>query len=459
MSRIVIVGGGISGLAIARAIRTRDAHADVRVLERSTRAGGNIRTDSIDGYLCESGPDGFLDNAPDTLRLVRAIGLEPRVLPSSDAARKRYIFLNGELREVPSSARAFVMTPLLSVPGKLRVACEPFARKRRDADESIHEFAARRIGAEAASVLVDSMVSGIFAGDSHALSLRACFPRMWQLEEEHGGLFRALVATRRKRRRGDAVGAPAGRLTSFTGGMSDLVERLTQDLGDVVESSVPVFELRRSFGYSLATGRGELQADVVVLAGPSNDSAAVVRPLDPVLSTALDEIPAAPLAVVCLGYDAAEIARHRALDGFGFLVPRGQGVRILGALWESSIYSNRAPSGKALLRVMIGGACDPDAVAMDDGELLSAVRRDLSRTMGLPSAPEFVRIIRHRRGIPQYVKGHLTRLRRIDTLLEAHPGLFLAGNSYRGVSLNACVSEAEEIAERVVQRVAESPAA
>jgi oxygen-dependent protoporphyrinogen oxidase len=471
MKRIAIIGGGISGLAIARAIRARDARYDVVVLERSARTGGNIRSEHIDGYLCESGPDGFLDNAPDTLRLVRGIGLDSRLLPSSDAARKRYIFLNGALREVPASPVAFLKTPLLSLSGKLRVACEPFVSKRTDCDESIHEFAARRIGHEAAAVLVDSMVSGIFAGDSHALSLRACFPKMFDLEQEHGGLFRALIATRRKRPKGDPIGAPTGRLTSFVGGMSELIVRLTQQLGNAVHTSRAVVDIRNasdvqgfqsgwpSLGYSLGTSRGDLAADAVVLAGPSSDSAALLRTLDPVLGSALAQIPSAPLAVVCLGYDAAELARYRSLDGSGFLVPRGQGVRILGALWESSIYPNRAPAGKALLRVMIGGACDPDVLALGDGELVDAVRRDLARTMGLRCAPEFVRVVRHRRGIPQYVNGHVALLRRIDALTEAHPRLFLAGNSYRGVSLNACVSEAERIAERVLCRIAESPAA
>ncbi len=471
MKRIVVAGGGISGLAIAWAIRKREPRADVRVLERSTRTGGNIRTEQVDGYICEAGPDGFLDNAPDTLQLVRALGLEARLLPSDDAARRRFIYLNGALREVPVSPGAFLKTPLLSLPGKLRVACEPFAPRPADAEESIYEFAARRIGQEAASILVDSMVSGIFAGDSRALSLRACFPKMWQLEEEHGGLFRALVATRRTRRKGDAVGAPSGRLTSFTGGMTDLIERLTEKLDDVVHMSSPVLELRNtsevqgyrsgwpSTGYTLATGRGEIEADTVILAGPSADSAALLHIFDPILAAALEQIPSAPLAVVCLGYDAADIARYCSLDGFGFLVPRGQNVRILGTLWESSIYPNRAPAGKALLRVMIGGACDPGAVTLSDQELIAAVRGDLARTMGVTCAPEFTRIIRHRRGIPQYVKGHLARMRRIDALLQAHPGLFLAGNSYRGVSLNACVSEAEQIAERVLRQGAESPAA
>jgi oxygen-dependent protoporphyrinogen oxidase len=466
MKRVVIAGGGIAGLSIAWAIGRRDPDAEVVVLERSPRTGGNIRSEHIDGYLCEAGPDGFLDNAPATLTLVRAIGLESRLLPSHDAARRRYIVRGGQLCEVPTSVGAFLKTPLLSARGKLRIACEPFARRRPDAEESIHDFARRRIGREAASGLVDPMVSGIFAGDASALSLRACFPRMWQLEEDHGGLFRALLATRRSRRREDAVGAPSGRLTSFVGGMTELTDALTRELGPAVRTSTPVAELckhtpnaigyRHSSArrYAVRTTTGSIDADAVVLSGPAAESATILQGIDPVLGTLLQSIPTAPLAVVCLGYHAPAIASHCELDGFGFLVPRTEGIRILGALWETSIYTNRAPANKALLRVMIGGARDRQAASLPDGQLLGIVLRDLARTMGLSVAPEFVRIIRHPRGIPQYVKGHLARVHQIDTLLTAHAGLYLAGNSYRGVSMNSCIAEADRVAETVLRSIA-----
>ena len=466
MTRVVIAGGGIAGLSIAWALRRREPDAEVVVLERSARTGGNIRSEHIDGYLCEAGPDGFLDNAPATLTLVRAIGLESRLLPSHDAARRRYIVRGGHLCEVPTSVGAFLKTPLLSARGKLRIACEPFARRRPDAEESIHDFASRRIGREAASGLVDPMVSGIFAGDASALSLRACFPRMWQLEEDHGGLFRALLATRRSRRREDAVGAPSGRLTSFAGGMTELTDALTRELGPAVRTSTPVTELckhtpnaighRHSSArrYAVRTTTGSIDADAVVLSGPAAESATILQGIDPVLGTLLQSIPTAPLAVVCLGYHAPAIASHCELDGFGFLVPRTEGIRILGALWETSIYTNRAPANKALLRVMIGGARDRQAASLPDDQLLGIVLRDLARTMGLSVAPEFVRIIRHPRGIPQYVKGHLARVHQIDTLLTAHAGLYLAGNSYRGVSMNSCIAEADRVAETVLRSIA-----
>ena len=468
MKRVVIAGAGIAGLSIAWALRRNHPEIEVIVLERGSRTGGNIRTEHIDGYTCEAGPDGFLDNAPATLKLVREIGLGARLLPSNDAARRRFIVRHGRLREVPTSVGAFLKTPLLSVPGKLRIALEPFAKRRPAAEESIHEFARRRIGEEAASALVDPMVSGIFAGDADALSLQACFPRMWQLEEEHGGLVRALLATRRARQSGAPVGAPSGRLTSFEGGMADLTDSLTRALGPAVRTSAPVIDLYKrdaiAIGpapssarrYGVVTPGDIIEADAVVLSGPAADSATILQRLDPVLSANLQSIPTAPLAVVCLGYDASAIASQCDLDGFGFLVSRGQGFRILGALFETSIYGQRAPAGKALLRVMIGGATDRDAAALPDSELLSAVRDNLTRIMGLRASPEFVRIIRHPRGIPQYLKGHLARIHQVETLLQAHPGLSLAGNSYRGVSINSCIAEADRHAELVVRSIGAS---
>ena len=453
MKRIAIIGGGIAGLSIAWKIHQRDPEASVVVLERSAQAGGNIRTEQVDGYTCESGPDGFLDNAPATLQLAREVGLGHRLLPSSDSARRRFIFRRGRLHEVPVSPLAFAKTRLLSARGKLRLMCEPFGRRPPSGDESIHDFASRRIGTEAASVLVGSMVSGVFAGDAAALSLKACFPRMWELEHEHGSLVRALLATRKNRKKEDAAGAPAGRLTSFTGGMSELITALTRALGREVRLCSPALSLAAApdGGWRIQTPDGPVDADAVVLADPASESANLIRPFEPNLAGEIEDIRTAPIAVVSLGYAEEDTGP---LNGFGFLVPRSEGIRILGALWETSIYPHRAPSGKTLLRVMIGGACDPGAVGLDDDALLATVRADLERTMGLRAVPEFVKVVRHRKGIPQYTGGHLDRLQRTERLLGRYPSLHLAGNSYRGVSINNCIAEAEGLTARVLATAA-----
>ena len=465
--RVAIVGGGIAGLATAHAVRGLAPETDIVVLEARDRVGGNIRSEHLDGYLCEHGPDGFLDNAPATLAFIEALGLSSRILPSREEARRRFIFRRDRLHEVPTSPGAFAATRLLSTAAKLRVLAEPFAARSWRHDESILSFAERHIGREAGRVLVGSMVSGIFAGDASELSLRGCFPKMYDMERQYGSLFRALLAKRRTSRSDNGVGAPAGRLTSFRGGMEELVDAAAAALGPVVKTGCGVTaiqvrsratELRprlvgaRSFSLACLGRRSE--ADAVVLAGPASESANLLLPFASDAAAPLAAIQTAPLAVVCLGYDAGALTASRGpLNGFGFLVPRDEGPRILGALWESSIYEGRAPAGKALIRVMIGGATDPVAVRLSDRDLVGLVRMDLERTMDVRLVPEFVRIVRHARGIPQYAVGHTARLERIEAALARYPGLFLAGNSYRGVSVNACIEDAPRLARRVVEHL------
>ena len=461
MKRVAIVGAGIAGLSLAHALRKRSGGRgiDVVVLEASARAGGNIRSERQDGYLIEWGPNGFLDSAPMTLALVGELGLVEELHVSSDRARRRFLFRNGRLHEMPAGPAAFVRSRLLSPGGKLRLALEPFAQARPEGDETIHAFAARRIGREAADVLIDSMVSGVFGGDARELSLRSCFPKMWQMETDHGGLFRALFASLRARRlrKGDAVGAPLGRLTSFRGGTEELVRGLVRSLGGIVRTATAVASVeQKANGFTLAIGDGvTITADAVAMCGGARASAALVGPVDEDLAAQLGSIPAAPLCIVCLGYSLEKLPSPP--DGFGFLVPRGEGPRILGVLWDSSIYEGRAPAEKVLLRAMIGGACDPDAVRLEERELVDIVRRDLASTMGITIAPEMVRIIRHPDGIPQYTVGHAARLSGIESALRGHPGLFVGGNSYRGVAINACIEDAEALADRVLAAVRPAP--
>jgi len=488
MRRVAIVGAGIAGLALAETLRRRrsGSELEITVLEKSDRAGGNIRTDTIDGFLCERGPHGFLDSAPATLDLVRSIGIEHRLQLSGEAARRRFVFRRGALHQIPGSPGEFVTSGLLSWPGKLRILWEPFAATRPEADETIHAFATRRIGREAADVVIDPMVSGICAGDSRQLSLQACFPRLWQMEAAHGGLFRAALTLRRNgpraphgqgRAKGTgatrgsqppaASGAPIGRLMSFVGGMEDLVHGLVAALPGTVQTNRRVRTMseitgparhsgdahsRRRSGFLLdLQTNGTLRADVVVLADPASESAAIVQQIDPRLAALLRDMTTAPVVVVCLGYPACRLpAPVASLEGFGFLIPRGEGARILGVVWDSSIYPGRAPAGRVLIRAMLGGAHDPAAIAIPDETLLRTVRHDLKITMGLDLTPVMVQVYRHHLGIPQYTVGHSGRLEQIEAMARRHSGLFFAGNSYRGIAINNCVAEAGPLADRIL---------
>ncbi len=440
---IAVVGSGVAGLAVAHELRERAARispdVDVTCLEGSSRAGGNIRSEREDGFVCEWGPNGFLDDAPATIELVRRLGIERRMLPSSDASARRFVFRAGRLRRLPAGPVSFLVSDVLPLSARLRVLSEAFRRQPPADGESVFDFAARRIGEQAARVLVDAMVSGIHAGDARRLCVRSAFPTMVEMEARHGSLTRALLARR---------GARRGRLTSFLDGMQELTDHLALALGPSLRLDTLVTKVEevgvRGFRVHLAHG-APIDAACVVLACPAWAAAEIVGELDDELARSLGEIPSAPVAVVHLGFDARELAAP--LAGFGFLVPREQGPRILGALWTSSIFTLRAPEGAVLVTTMVGGAQDPEAVSLPEDRLLNLVRIDLRATMGVSAAPRFVKVIRHARAIPQYTLGHRDRLATIERRLAAHPGLFVCGNSYRGVSVNACIAEAHRVAD------------
>lgn len=463
MPEVAVIGGGVSGLAVGfELVEAGLDPGELVVLESAGRPGGHLWAERAEGYVVEAGPNGFLDNSPPTLDLVQRLGLGERLLVSNEASAVRYIFSRGKLRKVPRGPGGLLTSGLLSVSGMLRVFREPFVKPGGEPEESVFDFAARRIGEEAAATLVDAMVSGVFAGDARQLELAAAFPKMAAMETEHGGLVRAMIALRRQRKR-EAAGpggdpqpsrggpsGPGGRLTSFVDGFEELPRALAARLGASVRTGSPVTRLERAGGrWRIHAGGGEaIGARAVVLACPAPAAAEVADGVDPALGRELASIRSTALAVVATGYRIDQVGGAPA--GFGFLVPRGHGIRILGCLWTSSIWNGRAPEDRVLLRTMVGGAHDPGAVDLSDDELLAIVREDLSKAMGLTAEPVFSRIFRHRMGIPQYPPGHTARLARIRAILERHHGLFTSGSSYGGISVNHCVAEAPDVARRVL---------
>ena len=305
--------------------------------------------------------------------------------------------------------------------------------------------------------LIAPMVSGIFAGDPETMSLQSCFPRIHQLEQEYGGLIKAMLklAKQKKaeRKAGKAVASaagPGGVLTSFTGGIQDLTDATGQAVGGELRLGATVTAVRRLAGgyvLDLADG-GSLEAELIVSAAPAWALAEMVAGLDDGLAELLRAIPYATMNVVCCGYQRDKIPRD--LDGFGYLIPKKEGKHILGTLWDSSIFPNRAPEGQVLLRSMMGGATNPGAIDLADAEVEARVSADLKEIMGISAAPDFLRIFRHQRAIPQYVAGHGRRLQALAERLAAFPGFFVTGNAFYGVGLNDCVNASNQAAARVI---------
>jgi len=292
------------------------------------------------------------------------------------------------------------------------------------------------------------------------MSLKSCFPRIYELEQEYGGLLKAMVRMARKKRAevkaGKAVASaagPGGVLTSFVGGIQELTDAASSSLkGELMNGQEVVRIEKKSGGFllHLAAGR-QLDADMVITASPSYAVAGMIDELNPEAASLLREIPYAPMNVICFGYERERIARN--LDGFGYLIPRAEGCHTLGTLWDSSIFPNRAPEGKVLLRSMMGGATNTAAIDLTDEEVVARTTDDLRQIMGVTALPDFVRVFRHPRAIPQYTRGHGARLQALDAALATIPGLLLTGNAFYGVGLNDCVNAANRVAERVVKEL------
>jgi len=447
-----VVGAGISGLATAQAILARDPGAEIVVFEAAAQTGGKVMTEvTPQGFLCEWGVNAFLDKSPRTLELCAEIGLTP--VSANVAAKKRYVYSESELHELPESPARFLTSKLLSVPGRLRVMGEVFTRKADEADETLAQFGTRHLGREAFEKLIDPMASGVFAGDARNMSLKSCFPRMHEVESEYRSLILGLIklqkAARRTGKKDTPGPGPGGLLTSFAGGMSVLTDTLTARLGARVRVNSPTRGISRSGRlYTLHQEDGSSEEfDALVLAAPAHAQAKILGDLAPGIAELLRGIPYPPLAVVCLGYSNRK-AGH-CLDGFGFLIPSRENRGILGTVVDSNVFPGRAPEGSVLFRAMVGGARSPQLAELPDEQLLDRVLSDLRDIMGLNAEPDFVSIYRHDQAIPQYRVGHADKLAAIDRQLEAFPGLVLTGNAFRGVSLNDCVLNADKTAQSV----------
>ncbi|MDB4960249.1 MAG: protoporphyrinogen oxidase [Myxococcales bacterium] len=440
--RIAVIGGGLGGLTAARALV--GAGFDAHVLEASPRPGGVIGTSSVDGFVREHAASSFLGGAAHgALALCEALGVP--VEQASPRAKRRWIFLDGKLRALPSNPLQLVRSDLLTWRGKLDLLREPFREARAGTDESVHAFAARRFGAEAARAIVAPFVTGVFAADAHDVSLAAGFPRLAALDAQ-GGIARGLLKQAAKGvvRKVTGKGAASGPRGMFAprGGLGTLIDRLAGELGDRVHT-------HRRIGELAATERGvrvDGEAwDAAVLAIPAEDAIGLVPTL-PAVAMRLAAFHRAPAAQVYLGFAADQVPL--AGDGFGFLVAQGEDLRVLGVVFESTVWPDRAPAGQVLVRCIFGGSRDPDAAGLDDAMLIAQATRDVGIALGARGVPTHASVVRWSRGIAQYPVGHRDHVRAAVAAARSHR-IVLAGADYRGPGVNDLCADGDVIVEEL----------
>lgn len=456
---IIIVGGGISGLALGWNLKTRlkpiNIPFSMRIFEKERRCGGKMWTVREGGFVIEEGPNGFLDNKIDTLELVQSLSYEDDLLRSNKGAKKRYIFLNGDLHLLPENPIAFLKSKILSFKGKVRVFGEFFIKpQKEDVDETLYDFAKRRLGIEFADRFIDPMAKGVFAGDAKKMSLKSSFPRIWEIEQNYGGLFKGLIKIKKEKRQSSGPGGFGGTLTSFKNGVRDLIEILSKNLFEEIFTAVTVKEIKRrndgKYEIKFLKGGDEsvINVDIVILSTQSFEAAKILSSLDNEISDLLSKIPYASVGVVATVYDNKDLKNPP--DGFGFLCPTIEERKILGTLWDSSIFEGRVPEGYTLMRTMIGGRQNPQILELNDKDIEEIVLSELREIMGIKAKPFFTKIFIHKKAIPQYEGGHENLMKKINEKLKSHSGIFLCANSYYGVGLNDCTLNAKRVADEVL---------
>jgi oxygen-dependent protoporphyrinogen oxidase len=455
---VVVVGGGIAGLAAAhRLVETLGPDA-VLLLEAAPRLGGKITTERVDGFVIEGGPDCFLASKPAGVELCRRLGLAERLRGTDPRFKRSYVKRRGQLHElpdgitglVPSRIGPLLTTPLLSLKGRARAALELLVPPRRDrADESIAVFARRRFGAESYAWLIEPLLGGIFAGDGEALSLAATFPQLRDAERAHGAILRLML---RQRLKGGNGAKPLGFVTPERG-LAELVAALEERLAGRTRTGATVTAVRRladEWRVDLADGTS-LAARAVIVAAPAYAAADLVAETDRPLATELRGIPFVTTATVSVAFPRGAVPRP--LPGYGYVSPRAEGGSVVACTWTSNKFPARVPADGVLLRFFVGRAGREEPPAGDDEALRALVRAELRAVHGITSEPALWRIYRWPRGMPQYTVGHPARLARIERRVAALPGLALAGASYRGVGIPDCIASGWRAADEVALRL------
>ena len=435
MADVVVIGGGLAGLVTG--YRLAAAGVDVRVIERGPVVGGHMRTIRRDGWRYEWGPNSFLGSAASLFALAAELGLTP--VPARKAARKRFLFVDGRLQALPSNPLTLATTGLVPWEAKAKLLTEPMRTRAVPEDESVRDYFVDRLGDAFTDRFVDAFVSGVHAGDTRQLGLAAAFPRLHAKVSSHGSLVRGLF--------GGGRGGGRRGTWSLEGGLGALPDALAKALGERLQTGIDAGLERDGDGWRVDGQK----ARAVVVATPAHASAVLLSRPHPALASELHSIDHVPMAGVHLLYPKNSI--NRPLDGFGFLVPRSEGLRTLGCIWSSAMFDVTGDDHVAFTS-FLGGAHDRGILALTDEALIEAAHGDLARALGVTTPPSDASVVRIERAIPQFSSGHPARLRRIDQFERETPGLHLTGNWRAGVSMADTIAHATAMAGQVAASLA-----
>lgn len=465
MKRVVIIGGGISGLSTALYLKELTASAgheiEMTLSEKGGRLGGNIFTEKIDGFLIEGGPDCFLSEKPWAAQLCRHLGLGDQIIPTLEENKGTFVLSHGKLHVmpeglilmVPTRIIPLITTSLFSWPGKLRMGLEFFIPPKKDkSDESLGSFVRRRLGMEALDKIAEPLVAGVHAGDPETMSMRASFPKFMEMEQNHGSLIKGMLA--RMKKAGEVQRASAGpRPTMFMtlrGGLSDLIDAIAARLdAPSIRLGKSVSGIKEQGGkYAIRMENGEtLEADSVILSTPAYISASLLNDMDSELAEKLRSVPYVSTATVSMAFKKAEVTLPRS---FGFVIPKVEHRRIMAATFTSQKFPGRCSDDHVMIRCFVGGSKNEDLVEQNDEEMLKMVLGELKDIIRVNAKPVLSRVYRWRKAMPQYTIGHLDRVQTIFEMVHKHPGLYITGSAYNGIGISDSIREGEITAKKVL---------
>ncbi|MCM8535925.1 MAG: protoporphyrinogen oxidase [Lentisphaeraceae bacterium] len=447
MPSIAIIGGGVSGLTSALFIHKALPNCAITLFESDDRLGGKIRSEVKDGFLFEHGPNGFMDSRQEMLDLCDDLDLNDKMIKSNDASAERFIRKNGKLKRLPKKPPQIFTSNFLPFSAKLRLMMEPFVKKSAEEDETIYSFAKRRLGTYMAENVLDPFTSGVFGSDCRKLSLRSAFPALRELEQEHGSLFKGIRAKLK-----NAPKNKQGKLSSFTGGMEDLIKGLRKKLETSVkflENSPVSLVTSSDKGATVEFKKGAeaqtLDFDAVITACPAEPTALMLSKVLGELKDDVKNIPYSSISVVPQGFKSAKPDN---INAFGYLIPSSEPSKVLGVLFDSCVFDGRAPDNNFSLRTMVGGGKDPDITKNSDEELLGLILAENRETLGIDNQADIHKIIRWQKAIPRYEMGHWKIIEKIEEK-TANSAVFITGNAFYGVSMNDCVTASIKTADRV----------